>query len=78
MLPRCQEMRSVGLNIDREPSIVEVFEHAIIGGVHIRDDVTVTSISDVGINHTPKREVPKKTRTPTKRAARLPRRGGAH
>ena len=78
MLRRCKEMRSVELNIHREPSIGEVFEHVIIGGVHIQDDVTVTPTSDVGIDHGSNHERPQNTRPPTKRAARLPRRGSAH
>ena len=78
MLPRCQEMRSVERNIDREPSMGEVFEHVIIGVVHIRDDMTVTGLSDVGTDHPPShvRVSPQKTRTPTGRAARRSRHGG--
>jgi len=73
-------MRFVERNIHREPSMGEVFEHVIIGGVHIRDNVTVTGISDVGIDHplSRARVRPQKTRTPTRRTARGPRRGGAH
>jgi hypothetical protein len=78
MLRRRKDMRSVELNIQREPSIGEVFEHVIIGGVHIQDDVTVTPTSDIGIDHGSSRERAEKTRPPTKRAARLPRRGGAY
>ena len=72
-------MRLVERNIHREPSMGEVFEHGIIGGVHVGDDVTVTSLSDVGIDHPPSRRVrvrPQKMRTPTRRAARPPQRGG--
>jgi len=71
-------MRSFELNIHREPSIGEVFEHVIIGGVHIRDEVAVTRISDVGVDRASRRGRPQKTRAPSKRAARPPRHGGAH
>jgi hypothetical protein len=76
MLRQSKEMRSFELNIHREPSIGEVFEHVLIGGVHIRDEVTVTGISDVEIDHSSSPERPPKTPPLTKRAARLPRRGG--
>jgi hypothetical protein len=61
-------MRSVELNIHREPSIVEVFEHVMIGGVRIRHDATVK----------PHPVAAQKTRKLTKRAARRPARGSGH
>jgi hypothetical protein len=68
MLRTYKQMRSAELNIHREPSIVEVFEHVIIGGVRIRYGAAVK----------PRRAHLRKTRTLTKRAARRARRGVGH
>jgi hypothetical protein len=63
-----REMRFVEPNIQREPSIGEVLEHVLIGGVRVRHDATVK----------PRRAHLRKTRTLTRKAARRPRRGGGH
>jgi hypothetical protein len=77
MLRCCKEMRSGELNIQREPSVGDVFEHVIIGGVHVRDGMTITHASDVELDH-PDSGRPQKTHTPRKRAARVRRHRGAH
>ncbi len=61
-------MRSVEPNIQREPSIVDVFEHAIIGGVRIDDDATVTSVDDAGTDQSPCRAHHEERRIPLGRA----------
>jgi len=76
MLRCCKEMRSGELNIQREPSVGDVFEHVIIGGVHVRDGVTITPASDVELDH-PDPVRRQKTHTPGKRA-RVRRPRGAH